>query len=141
MEEYFKFGSEFNADMIENIHDVTNSEKINRYIKYSYFKIFTPWIEKIEVLNNDDSVNYIVNDTQGITFVIEQIQNDYDQDYDNFIKPIVDFIINSSLSLIAIPINPCPKCNTLPENTIGGYLPIDIQETFFLMLTMRLLLK
>lgn len=144
IDEYINYGNKFNNDLIDTVHNTNNTsslEDIESYIRYCYFKIFTPWIEKIEILNEDSSVNYIVEDTEAIEFTLGVIQNEYQGSYEEFVKPIIDFIKFSNFVMIAIPINPCPKCGTIPENTINGLLPLDIQESFFIMSTMRLILK
>jgi hypothetical protein len=141
LQEYIDYGNNFNSEMMNTLHDTTSLEKINNHIRYSYFKIFTPWIDRIEVLDDNKNIDYIVKDSEGIDFIMTQLQNDYSGEYEDFIKPIIDFIKNSNFTIITIPLNECPKCKKLPENTIKGLLPIDIQEHFFSMSTMRLILR
>ena len=61
------------------------------------------------------------------------------KDFNKILDPIVEFIKSSMLTHIVIPINACPECGKVPEAALNGFLPLDMQESFFLISTMRLI--
>lgn len=134
---YIEYGDDFNKTLMDVIQS-GNQTLINEYLRFSYFKIFCPWIEKIDVLNEEGQVNFVVDDIEGKCIILDELQNNDRLSFETVIDPIVDFIKDSQLTSIAIPLNPCPKCNQIPEAAIKGFLPVDMQENFFIMSTMRL---
>lgn len=138
LQEYFIYGDSYNKNLMDMVQN-GNKEEIQNYLKFSYFKIFTPWIERIDVLNDDKTVNFRLSDIDGKCLILDELQLSNSKDLNKIIDPIVDFIKNTMLTHIVIPLNPCPVCKKIPENTINGFLPLDMQESFFLISTMRLI--
>jgi hypothetical protein len=139
IDEYLKYGDSYNADLMEMVQN-GNTENIQDYLRFSYFKLFTPWISTIAVLKEDDSVNFRVSDIDSKCLILDELQLSNAGKLDDIIDPIVEFIKETMLTHIVIPVNECPTCGKLPKSAINGFFPIDMQETFFSMSTMRLIL-
>jgi len=137
--EYLKYGDSYNANLMDMIQD-GNTESIQDYLKFSYFKLFTPWISTIDVLKPDGMVNFKISDIDGKCLILDDLQMNNVGSLDDVINPIVEFIKSSMLTHIVIPVNECPKCHKVPKSAVNGFFPLDMQETFFLMSTMRLIL-
>lgn len=131
--EYMEFGRAFNASLIENVH-LQDKGKLNQYLQFNYYKIYTPWIEEVRLMNDDGSINFIVKGIQPIMNILntEQLEGS------NFADKIKDFIKESAITVIAIPFEKCPKCGYIPPGAHNGLVAFDVQRSFFTQSVMKL---
>lgn len=135
---YTKYGNSYNDEMAKSIHDFTDIDVIQQYLKYGYCSIYLPWIESISVISEDrTNVNFVVRDQDSIVTVLNEIQSLGLSD--TFGEKMSDFITRSSITNIGYIGTPCSKCGENPPNAINGIIPVDIQNSFFSVLVMRLL--
>lgn len=134
--EYVKYANQFNDEMAKSVQDMTDVDSIQQYLKYAYCVIYTPWIESISVMDNGN-VNFVVKDPENIITILNDIQSIGLSD--EFGDKISDYIKETSITNIGYIGSSCTHCNEVPKGMINGIVPIDIQNTFFSILVMRLL--
>jgi hypothetical protein len=133
--EYTEFGKKFNRSIIEAIH-LDDDKKIEQYIKYNYYKVFTIWLDYVEMMNEDIvSAKFVDEETIANLLDIVQLEDT------DFGDKMTEFIHDISISHIAIPFNGCPSCNYIPEYCKNGYITFDPQSHFFSQSVMRLALN
>lgn len=134
--EYMAFGRVFNNKIIEAVY-LDDQKKITEHIAYNYYKIFTPWIDKINYYNEDGTISFYINDSANMATILDIAQ----LEQSNFGEDIENFIADSSVSHIAIPFAGCPSCNYIPTYCKNGYITFDVQSNFFSQSVMRLALN
>jgi hypothetical protein len=133
--EYMEFGKKFNKSIIEAIH-LDDDKKIEQYIKYNYYKVFTIWLDYVEMMN-EDTVSAKFADEETIANLLDIVQLEDSE----FGDRITEYIRDVSISHIAIPFNGCPSCKYIPEYSKNGYITFDPQSHFFSQSVMRLALN
>lgn len=138
IDKFLSYGKNYNIALAEVVQN-GNKDEIQSYLKFNYFKIFAPWISRINRLE-DGKVNFTIEDSDSVLKCLDILQSSTD-DFDSIITPIVDFIKISALTQIVIPINECSKCHKLPAAARNGLLPIDVQEFFFQLSVKKLIMS
>lgn len=136
--DYLDQGTAFNEQLYAAVYEIKESNIIDQYLKFNYSRIFEPWIASIEIIDEasqETSFKLIERDAIGIA--LTELQNSDDRDV--FIKEMNDYITGSSLTNIGYLATPCECCGTVPTNITNGFVPFDVQSSFFTMLVMRLI--
>lgn len=141
--EYFRFGEQFNAQLME-VHHSTSGEELVGGVTARLASIFTPWIEKLTVYHDPadgfgaDVVQYTVEDPYIITKMLDTLQSDEVLNAnDAFVSALVTYAADAQLSLVCHPAAPCPKCGTVPA-TATGFVTVDPIQCFFTMCLSKL---
>lgn len=134
---HMKSGAQFNQEMFATIYNAKDEDEINQYLKYNFNRIFSSWIYKIEVLDDDGEVSFKMTDTDSITLALNEIQSIGEG---LLIEKMHDFIKQATITHIGYMAKNCPKCGKAPANALeSGLVTIDPQNAFFTMLVMRLI--
>lgn len=115
------------------------SERHNFIIRHgqaSAMRQYVHWVESLEIDTN------IVDDRETIEEVINVLSSS-DQVRTDFIQAIIDYINQSTISLIGIPAFDCPKCkhpqdleHPLPHH--ANIIPLDVHQLFFALATAQI---
>ena len=119
-----------------NATDDERSALITRYGQASAMRQYIHWVESIEYDTNS------INDTETIEGTLDVLSAD-DEVRTQFIKGVIDYINENTISIIGIPVYDCPKCkhsqevdHQLPHHT--NIIPIDVIQLFFALLGSRM---
>ena len=137
MSSYIINGTAFNEELSMSIHDIRKPEIIDEYLKYNYSRLFEPWINLIEVLNADGTVNFKTSDKESITTVLNELQNSGNRDL--LTEKMNEFIQNATITNTGYLSRPCDACGKESTSAVNGFIPFDAQDSFFTMLVMRLI--
>ncbi len=136
--DYIETGTVFNEQLFTAIYEIKEENIIDQYLKFNYSRIFESWIASIEVIDEvSKEVSFKLTDRETIGIALTEIQGS--EIRDEFIKQMNDYIQESAITNIGYLATPCECCNTVPTNTINGFIPFDVQSSFFTMLVMRLI--
>lgn len=136
--EYLESGTTFNDKLAVAIHDINEPEIISQYLKFNYSLIFAPWITSIEILDAESTeVSFRFVEREAINIALSEIQNSDHRD--EFVKQMNDYIQGSIITNIGYLATPCQCCNEMPSDTVNGFVPFDVQSSFFTILVMRLI--
>jgi hypothetical protein len=117
---------------------IMDQAKITSMCQYAH------WVEKIVIV--DDGVSEEIIDISAITNVLSTIGSDQAA-YKAYYDGVQRFIADSTISLVAVPKVPCPKCGKEPNLAEEGeedpskhphLLPLDVINVFFTLLGLRL---
>ena len=144
IEEYIDAGHRWIGDITETVDkalgsDNTENERNNTIIRYgqaSAMRQYNHWIDSIEYQTN------IIDDKETIEQLLDTLSAD-DEIRNAFIQAVVDYINNSTISVIGIPVFDCPKCGITNESqyslpTHKNIIPLDMVQLFFALHTQRL---
>lgn len=129
MTHYMTHGEEFNDELAMQIHDITDENTVNQYLRYNYARLFEPWISYVEVLDEDGGVSFKIVEREAITLILTQIQNSDHRE--KFAEKMNDYTQRSMITNTGYLTTPCPKCGQEPDNADNGYVVFDVQNSFF----------
>lgn len=129
LDTYMKFGDMFMNNMVDVIKDISDSDKVNNFVRYTHSKQYVPWISEIHKLDENNELLFKLADGATIFENIDSIV----QDNKDFFDYIESFIKASMLTYIAFPYIECPHCHKVPKNVVNGFVAYDIESAFFTM--------
>lgn len=144
--EYIDAGHKWIGEIVSHVEktagsDISKNEKdvlITRHAQASSIRQYTHWIESIEFDTN------VIEDKETIENTLNILSSD-DDIRNGIIKAVVDFINNSTISLIGIPVFDCPSCGKPQEanlesldSNFKNIIPLDMIQVFFALVTQRL---
>lgn len=138
MSDYIVNGNIFNETLSMSVADLTNAKDVDRYLQFNFNRIYESWILSVDILDEEGKVSFKTADRDAITAVLEHIYDSQEQ-RDEFVEKIIQFIQDTTITLIGYAAAPCDSCGKMPTAAINGYIPIDVQSSFFIMLVMRLI--
>ncbi len=114
----------------------TRSEALNQYVKSSMLRQFSHFIDQIDIQDSS------INDRETINKTLTIFSSD-DNIRVALSDKILEFKSNTTLALIGIPEYDCPVCHstqntTLVNNKLVSVIPLDVMQTFFTLLTLRI---
>lgn len=128
--EWFEGGRHFKNEILSYLDDdILNSDDITKRYNTSYFKAIAPWVKCV-----DEDGNLFVrsgDDIEADAAVFGQIVQDMQESFPLLYKDIQSFIMNSSVSIIGYPAKPCAYCKAVSKYAHNGFIPIDIETSFF----------
>lgn len=137
LSQYTSYGIKYNDRLSNSIHDLANDEIVNEYIRHSFCSAFEPWILNVGVLNEGELLFTI--DEHDRSNIVDCLHSLHAKNKHNeFSEKITKYINKSRLSFVAHEETNCPQCGEEVSSAVNGYVPIDVQTTFFYMLVMRL---
>jgi hypothetical protein len=137
-ERYLDEAGKFNSAMTKEVF-VTSRPDVEKYIRYNFFKLYTPWISKYTNYVNDTSedIDYVVEDMSALPKMLDVFQSGGDEitGVENFASDfstnITEFIRDTKISIFGYRIKECPKCHQIPETSYKDIIPYDVQSDFF----------
>lgn len=104
--------------------------------KASSMRQYAHWVNSIELDTN------IIDDVETIEKVLDSLSAS-DKLRNSFLTKVVDYINNSTISVIGIPVFECPKCGMeqapeKPYPKVTDIIPIDVIQVFFELTAQRL---
>lgn len=126
-------GEAYVAELADKIQ--TNSyADCTSYLRAKYFRIFSPFIEKI-TYKDSNGKNIFFTNKESIPSTINALQLDPEI---KLADAIVDFIKRTKISFIAYNYNRCPRCGAIPTSAVRGLIPCDVQQSFFMLVVNQL---
>lgn len=127
VEDYLSYGRLFNANLIkENFAD--RNTNINNSLMFSYYQIFTPYIQTVTLYAADGTKDVVTSDFGTISDQLAQLQ--IDDTETKFAQDMDEYISATELTQLCYPAITCPKCGHEPKDN-GGYHAVDPVHTFF----------
>jgi len=133
LNEYITFADMFYNELIKKCQ-VTDEIEVQDFLKYNFYCHYAPWIEEIQILDEDNNVSLKINDSATIMDSLSKFEFEGTE----FNDKMQDFILKTQVSHIAFNYTACPKCETVPKDVKGGFIAYDIQSAFFTMSVMKL---
>lgn len=142
--EYIEAGYRWVSDIVDivdrtlglNTNDDERNSFITRYGQASAMRQYAHWIDSIEYDTN------IINDSETLESNLDMLSTD-DTVRSEFLKGVVDYINESTISVIGLPVYDCPKCKAdqsvehhLPMHK--NIIPLDVIQLFFVLLGDRM---
>lgn len=125
--EYLEYGKKFNAELTKS-NFADDGVDIYRSLAYSYYKVYTPFVESLSLYDHNDEIDIVTKDQEVIADELGRLQ---DSDLERqFIKQIDEYIADTEISKICYPAVPCPSCGYAGEDS-HGYYSVDPENTFF----------
>ena len=143
VKEHVDSGFRWISDIVSSVDETMgvekDEEKRNSYIirhgQATSMRQYVHWIQSIDCDSNT------VDDKDTIEKTLDFLSSD-DYIRNEFINKIVEYINDSTISIIGIPTFECPACGTSQSETTDGnftnILPLDVMQLFFALLTQRL---
>jgi hypothetical protein len=119
--------------------DADLTERNNLIIRHgqaSAMRQYVHWVDSIEYGGN------IIDDGETIEQTLSVLSGD-DEIRLSFTKQVVEYIDQSTISVIGIPVFDCPSCGKTNESTLSlpqhkNIIPLDIMQLFFGLHTQRI---
>jgi len=131
LNDHLEYGRQYNADLLSSVF-VSNPDSVMRSVMFSYYQIYTPFVDKLN-LYVDDELDVTTSDKTVITQTLLRLQSE-DKD-GTLIKDIDAFIAKSEIGYVCYPTGPCPMCNYVPGS---GFYTVDPILAFFIQSLMKL---
>lgn len=129
MARYMTIGEKFISKINATLHG-SNTQRDDE-IKYNstihLYQMFAPWVEKMQILNPDRSVNF---ETSDIDTIIDALDLSVQKDF-NFVDDINKFVNKYKFDHIGTFAIECPKCHSKPELGLDDFYPLDVETIFF----------
>lgn len=132
--EYVTAASAFINRMVIDVTDMQNKQEVQDYIRFTFFRQYTPWIQKIESLDADTGeVEFVIEDTDAILSFFETCS----LEETDFAKHMDEYIQSTMMTFIGFPYVECPTCHKVPADIVNGFVAYDIETGFFMMSVMK----
>lgn len=125
---YIEDGSAYAADMAAKIQ-MRNPLDVADYIRCKYFRIFAPWIKQISFLDKRTGHYNHWNDPLKMPDIIETLQLEKHQ-IPLDVK-LTEFMNKKRVSYFGYLYAGCPNCKVVPDMSVNGIIPCDMQQSFF----------
>ena len=131
-------GLEYVSELSKNIQ-LTDIETVTDHVAARYYRIVSPWIEKISYRNVTDGKIMHFKDKSIIPNAINSLQLTAKDNDTSLTDKLHKFIKDNQISYYCYSYTECPKCHTVPPVAIDGLIPCDIQQAFFTLTAERIL--
>ena len=131
-------GLEYVSELSKNIQ-LTDMESVTDHVAARYYRIVSPWIEKISYRNIDDGKIMHFKDKSIIPNAINSLQLTAKDNDTSLTDKLHAFIKDNQISYYCYSYTECPKCHTAPSVAIDGLIPCDIQQAFFILTAERIM--
>ena len=135
--EFIRIGTDFLGKLASYVKDGDTDSYTTALRKMAMFhlsKMYSAWISKIIIKNDNGSIAGIITDRDAITASLESIV----EDDKNIIKNIEEFITNSKVSYYTATSMRCPKCGHQPNLLKDNIFPLDVEYVLFCLFYLRL---
>ncbi len=117
--------------MVSGDHSYRN-EELSRLYGMNLSWMIHPWVKQLRTTVND-APDFSTNNEEAI---ITAIDNVYSR---KFNEMFVKYLQNNQITFYCMPCLKCPKCGKVPGRTIEDYYPIDVNQLFFSLCSLRLM--
>jgi hypothetical protein len=125
IEKYLSCATTFITTMVNDISNLNSDDAVRDYVRYTYYKQYAPWIDKIESYSEDGTLEFTLRDTKAI-FDFFEMNSLEDTDFG---KQMEDYIKKTMLTYVAFPYIECPSCHKVPEEIHNGFVPYHIERS------------
>ena len=135
MRRYLEIGEELLDNIIESVHGErdTSTQRLSTEISYNVYKMLTPWISKMTMLENGVT-QFITSDSNAI---MESLDIGYGED-NNIYAEVESFLKDSRVCYFGITSLKCPKCGKIPNLAKDNMFVFDMEHLFFGLSYLRL---
>lgn len=126
---YLEYADMFMGELLQNVHDNTDIQKVQEFVRYTHFKQYTPWISEIDSLDDQGELQFKIVNNDDIFANIA----DLELEGTKVARQMEEYIQKTMLTYIAFPYMECPKCHKVPENITNGFVAYDVESAFFTM--------
>ena len=144
LNEYVNSGHRWIGDIVETVDasisvEASTEERnsvITQHGQATAMRQYAHWIESIELGTN------MIKDSETIEMTLNTVSQD-DEIRSGFITEVVNYINNSTVSVIGIPVYDCPNCGMTQESPVKlpkhtSIIPLDTIQVFFDLLLQRI---
>ena len=132
IQDHLDYGRMFNGNLLNNTF-VDNSSDIDRALLFSFYRVYTPYISKLTLYDENNEVDIITEDKEVIADTLAQLQ---ESDKDSSISTALNsYISDTEISYLGYPSSTCPECGHIPKS---GYDTVDPLHNFFIQSIMKL---
>lgn len=131
-------GLEYVSELSKNIQ-LTDMETVTDHVAARYYRIVSPWIEKISYRNVADGKIMHFKDKSIIPNAINSLQLTARDNDTSLTDKLHKFIKDNQISYYCYSYTECPNCHTAPSVAIDGLIPCDIQQAFFTLTAERIM--
>lgn len=138
MPEYVTFGENLINELASTVRgefDVDNIEARNA-LTYSNYQMFQPWVQSIDFLNDDGSLDVNIDDREAISDALQMVQ----QESVKFREGIIQYMFNTKRTYMCYANMECPLCKKKPITAVDDFVPVDPQQLFFFLTCHQLML-
>ena len=139
--DWVQVGREFLQEIRRSV-SLRSLPEVSNLVAYNYFRIYKPWIESISltmyskgkpqtatVVNNGNDGN-----NNAIQSCLDELRADHRQAIDDLFQ---GYIHDSLISHICFHLDKCPHCGRTPVMSHHGYIPYDVERSFFILAGMK----
>lgn len=140
LQEYMDLGNEFNEELISRA-SATSREEVAQFIAYNQMKTLLPWIKSMTLTTNvkGKAKTFTVENNELNKETINAMLDEFMMNKPEFSDMVKNYILDTKISHIVFYYPKCPKCGKAPYNSIGGFIPYDPMQNFFILGLTRLL--
>ena len=118
---------------------------ITQYGQATAMRQYTHWIRSIEFdhqVVEGSEIQRTIEDREAIEKVCDALSGD-DAIRNHFLEQVGTYINESTIAVVGIPTYDCPACQSVQESNLvlphhKNIIPLDVQQTFFALLTQRM---
>ena len=135
MRRFFDIGRELVENITQTVHGEKNTtnEMLANEITYNTYKMLTPWISKLTMLDNG-TTQFITSDSKAI---MESLDIGYGENSTVY-EDVEQFIKDSRVCYFGVTSLKCPKCGKVPNFSRDNMLVFDMGHLFFGLSYLRL---
>lgn len=128
LERYFSIGTELLSYIVNMVHGIknTNNEQLSSQISYNIYKMLTPWVAKLTMLDKGVT-QFITTDTKAI---MESLDIGYGEN-SHIWEEVEEFIKETKVSYFGSTTLKCPVCGKVPNFTKDKMFLLDMEQLFF----------
>ena len=126
-----------NSSLSNTARDDERNILVERYAQASSMRQYVHWVESIEIDSN------IIDDRETIEMTLNVMSAD-DKIREHFLSEVVNYINESTMAIVGIPVHDCPACGEEQKDTVvnsefTNVIPLDVIQLFFVLTTQRVL--
>lgn len=140
--EYVQSGHRWISDIVALVErtvgmearEVERESFITKHCQATAMRQYQHWVKEIE--HGDNSYD----DQETIEKLLDSLSTD-DEVREAFIQEVIDYINQSTISVIGIPVFDCPKCGGTQEEKSSpknALIPLDVNQVFFGLVSQQL---
>lgn len=132
MERYFNNGKKIYNWIVKEVYGepLVTKKQVSTEITVNLYHMLSPWIKKVEAINEDGEVQWTVESAhEARKHILDPL---FQEEYGGELYVAVEqFIRDSQLVNICYSGLKCPKCGKEPTSALEDYIPVDIETHFF----------
>jgi hypothetical protein len=111
---------------------------IERHSQATFMRQYDHWVHSIEMVHGGN----LIEDRETLEMCLN-VLNSNETFLDEFMKATVEYIQESTITVIGIPVFDCPKCKTpqtspLDAGAFKNIIPLDVVQLFFTLISLKM---